>query len=64
MMMEVFRRWNVAAADNNQADAAALAFLGATFSGLLEPDNQAQREVIERLKDPALKTPKKRRAKE
>jgi crossover junction endodeoxyribonuclease RuvC len=64
MMLEVFKRFDVSAADNNQADATALAFLGATYLGQREPDNQAQREVIEKLKNPAVKTPKKRKAKQ
>ena len=62
MMLEVFKRWNVTAADNNQADAAALAYLGATLTGLRECDNQAQREVIAKLKAGPVKAKKGRAA--
>lgn len=61
MMLEVFKRWGVDAGDNNQADAAALAFLGATYIGLRECDNQAQRDVIAKLKAGPVKKTKKRR---
>ena len=59
MIREVWRKYGIEARDNNQADAAALAILGAAYLGKL-PDLKAyQVEVIEKLK--AGPTPKKRR---
>lgn len=46
MLREVWRRWNVEAADDNQADAAALAFLGACITGQMQPVNDAQRRAV------------------
>lgn len=46
ILREVFRRWNIVADDDNQADAAVLARIGLVLAGIVEPENQAQREVI------------------
>lgn len=46
MMREVWKRWNVNAADDNQADAAALAYLGACITGQMAPANDAQRRAV------------------
>ena len=52
MIREVYRQWKVEAADNNQADAAALAYMGAAIRRIYTPTNQPQREVISRLMAP------------
>jgi hypothetical protein len=49
MIREVWRKYGVEARDNNQADAAALAILGAAYLGR-KPMTAIQREVIEKLK--------------
>lgn len=61
ILREVFRRWNVVADDDNQADAAVLARIGLVLAGVTEPEGEPQREVIaaltgERVKN--LRTPK------
>lgn len=50
MIREVFRRWGVEAADNNQADAAALAYLGAGYLGQLDDLRKPQIEVLAKLR--------------
>jgi Holliday junction resolvasome RuvABC endonuclease subunit len=50
MIREVYRRWNVEAANDNEADAAALAHLGLVYYGQAEHQTIAQQEVIFRLK--------------
>jgi crossover junction endodeoxyribonuclease RuvC len=50
MIREVFRRWGVEAANDNEADAAALAHLGLVYYGQAEHQTLAQQEVIFRLK--------------
>jgi crossover junction endodeoxyribonuclease RuvC len=50
MIREVFRRWNVEATNDNEADAAALAHLGLVYYGQAEHQTLAQQEVIFRLK--------------
>jgi crossover junction endodeoxyribonuclease RuvC len=55
MIREVFRRWEVEAKDDNQADAAALAYLGAAYANWT-PDAfliQPQRDVIAALRKKA-----------
>ncbi len=49
MIREVYRQWRVEAADNNQADAAALAYLGAAYLGLLTGLTKVQLEVLAKL---------------
>jgi len=53
MIREVFRRWGVEAANDNEADAAALAHLGLVYYGQAEHQTIAQQEVIFRLKKEA-----------
>jgi Holliday junction resolvasome RuvABC endonuclease subunit len=53
MIREVYRRWNVEAANDNEADAAALAHLGLVYYGQAEHQTIAQQEVIFRLKKEA-----------
>jgi Holliday junction resolvasome RuvABC endonuclease subunit len=50
MIREVFRRWNVEAANDNEADAAALAHLGLVYYGQAEHQTVAQQEVVFKLK--------------
>jgi Holliday junction resolvasome RuvABC endonuclease subunit len=50
MMREVFRRWGVEAANDNEADAAALAHLGMVYYGQAEHQTVAQQEVVFKLK--------------
>ncbi len=49
MIREVYRQWRVEAANNNEADAAALAYLGAGKSGLLTNMTKAQAEVLAKI---------------
>jgi Holliday junction resolvasome RuvABC endonuclease subunit len=50
MIREVYRRWNVVAANDNEADAAALAHLGLVYYGQAEHQTIAQQEVIYKLR--------------
>jgi Holliday junction resolvasome RuvABC endonuclease subunit len=50
MIREVYRRWNVVAANDNEADAAALAHLGLVYYGQVEHQTVAQQEVVFKLK--------------
>jgi Holliday junction resolvasome RuvABC endonuclease subunit len=50
MIREVYRRWNVEAANDNEADAAALAHLGLVYYGQVEHQTVAQQEVVFKLK--------------
>lgn len=49
MLLEVFKRWNISAADDNQADAYSLGRVGLCLRGVAEPETQAQREVLRKL---------------
>lgn len=60
MMKEVFRRYGVDAADNNQADAAGLCFFGASFLDFW-PMQADQKEQMVRFK--AVKVPKPKKGK-
>lgn len=46
MLLEVFRRWNHTAGDNNQADAISLVYLGMALTYQWDPTMEAQREVL------------------
>lgn len=50
MIAAITKRYGVEFRTNDEYDAYALARLGEQYSGLVEPQNQAQREVIEKLK--------------
>ena len=50
MIREVFRRWNVEAKNDNEADAAALAHLGLVYYGQAEHQTIAQQQVVFKLK--------------
>ena len=49
MLLEVFKRWNISAADDNQADAYSLGRVGLCLRGVRDPETQAQREVLMKL---------------
>lgn len=49
ILREVFRRWNIIAEDDNQADAAVLVRIGLVLAGVAESETDAQREVIKAL---------------
>jgi len=60
MLMHVFKRWGIEAADDNQADAYSLGRVGLCLRGVAEPETQAQREVLMKLgwkERPAAKLP-------
>lgn len=44
---EVFRRWGIDTADNNQSDAVVLAQMGRCLMGLMTPETVAQAEAVE-----------------
>lgn len=46
ILREVFRRWNIVAENDDQADAAVLVRIGLLLAGIAEPENESQREVI------------------
>jgi Holliday junction resolvasome RuvABC endonuclease subunit len=49
ILREIFRRWDIDAADEHQADAAVLARIGLCLVGQAEPEIEAQREVLAKL---------------
>ncbi len=49
MIREVYRQWKIEAANNNEADAAALAYLGAGKNGLLANLTKVQKEVLAKI---------------
>jgi len=49
ILKEVYKRYQIDVDDDNIADAINLTKIGQVFLGLVEPDNQAQREVVEEL---------------
>jgi len=51
VILEVFKRWGVTAKDNNEADAAGLAYLGAAWLGRLDGLTLPMKEVISKLKE-------------
>lgn len=57
----VAKRWNLIFETSDEADAFVLGRIGLAYHGLAECDNEAQREVIERMKNPPAKKIKKRR---
>lgn len=59
MLREVWKRWNVDAKDDNQADAAALAYLGACITGQMQPQNEAQRRAVASVLTPKVKARRK-----
>lgn len=55
----VAKRWGVIHDSSDETDAFVLAQIGLCYSGQVEPENQAQREVIETLKTGGVKRKKK-----
>jgi crossover junction endodeoxyribonuclease RuvC len=62
VLREVYKRWGVDAANDNEADAVGLLYVGLALTGQWEPTTDAQREVLETLRNPKVKAPRKRRA--
>ncbi len=58
----VAKRWGVIFPTNDETDAYVLARIGLAYHGLAECENEAQREVIDKLKNPPAKKSKKRKA--
>jgi crossover junction endodeoxyribonuclease RuvC len=46
VIKEVFKRWGLEPADNNEADAIVLLMIGRCLAGIMEPSMEAQREVL------------------
>jgi crossover junction endodeoxyribonuclease RuvC len=46
VIRDVFRHWNVTVANDNEADAVALAAIGLCLAGTFQPRNKAQEQVI------------------
>lgn len=46
VLREVWRRWNIAAANDNEADACGLLMIGRCIVGEIEPETQPQKEVL------------------
>lgn len=71
MLREVYKRWGIDAGNDNEADAIGLVMIGACLLGEMEPQNEAQREVLATISAshpgmfpniaPAAKKPKKRK---
>jgi crossover junction endodeoxyribonuclease RuvC len=49
MLLEVYKRWGHDCGDDNQADAVALAYVGAAYMNEWTPTMAAQREVLRKL---------------
>lgn len=47
IIKEVFKRWNLEPANNNEADAIGLLMIGRCLTGALTPSMDAQRDVLE-----------------
>lgn len=56
MLLEVYKRFGVSAANDNEADAVGLYYIGMAYAGQREPTTDAQREVLATLRG---ETPKK-----
>jgi crossover junction endodeoxyribonuclease RuvC len=46
VIKEVFKRWDIDAGNNNEADAIGLLMIGQCLAGILEPTMDAQRDVL------------------
>lgn len=60
MIGHVCKRWGHLFETSDEADAFSLAMLGERYVGLAECDNEAQRQVIAKLKNPVKKSRKKK----
>lgn len=61
VLKAVFQRWGVDTMDNNQADAAGLAYIGAAILGRIPATNAAQQQVVDHILAPAKKKARKMR---
>lgn len=52
MILEVYKRWGITAATNDEADAIGLLHVGMALNGLWEPTIEAQRQVLAALRNP------------
>ena len=59
VMKDLLKNYGVDTNDDNQADAAVLAFVAAGAAGWIEPRNEAQREVLAKLAAGPTKKPRK-----
>lgn len=50
ILLNVFKRWGALFDNSDEADAYVLYRIGLCYAGICEPENQAQREVLEKLK--------------
>lgn len=50
ILMNVYKRWGVECETSDEADAYVLYRIGLCYAGICEPENQAQREVLAKLK--------------
>lgn len=50
VMREVFKRWGIEAADNNQADAVALLHVGMALAGVWQPTTKEQAEFVAKVR--------------
>jgi crossover junction endodeoxyribonuclease RuvC len=62
MLLNVYKRWGVEAADDNEADAVGLGRLAMCVLGMDEPTTQEQCDVLAGLGQPRSKPAKKRKA--
>ena len=49
ILLQVFKRWGVEFDNSDEADAYVLYRIGLCYTGICEPENQAQRDVIKKL---------------
>ena len=50
ILLQVYKRWSVTCQNDDEADAYVLYRIGLCYAGICEPETNAQREVIEKLK--------------
>ena len=62
MLLDVYKRFGVSAANDNEADAVGLYYVGMAYAGQWEPTMDAQREVLATLRGETPKKAKKKRA--
>lgn len=61
MLREVFRRWEILAGNDNEADAVGLAMIGRCLAEIDTPHTKPQQEVIQALLSPLARKAKKRK---
>jgi crossover junction endodeoxyribonuclease RuvC len=50
ILLQVYKRWGIEYNNSDEADAYVLYRIGLCYAGICEPENKAQREVLEKLK--------------